>query len=541
MCVTEDQILQLSAYGGIGSILEHQARARENDVWMIYEPDDSGHIVYSYRNFRNAVICCRSLLLNKGLRRGDRVATVAHNHADTVIQYFAAWSLGLAIVPLNIGEDDRMLSYILSDADVSLVFVRSEYMGRLQKIATDIPSPIPVVEVSNEWSVQLHEALEEARGAVESEKGLLDQDALIVYTSGTTGMPKGVVLSQRNLIHDAVSIAQWHGIDETARMMCVLPIHHVNGTVVTLLAPFISGSSTVLLRKFHTHSFFETINKHAVTIVSVVPTLLQYLVHDTSLENEGQSSTLHHIICGAGPLTCDLARSFERKFGIPIIHGYGLSETTCYSSFLPLDLGEGEHDYWMQYFGFPSIGVPLPINDMDIQDDDGRSLGEGVKGEIVIRGGNVMQHYFKNPSANAAAFTHGWFRSGDEGFYQRDSEGRRYFFITGRYKELIIRGGVNISPLEIDEVLASCPGVHTGIAVGFENAWYGEEVGALVIRSTPQVTATDIMTHCKSLLPYSKCPKVVLFADTLPVTSTGKYQRTRVRGLFAEWRDIQFR
>ena len=195
----------------------------------------------------------------------------------------------------------------------------------------------------------------------------------------------------------------------------------------------------------------------------------------------------------------------------------------------------------MQDYGFPSIGVPIVANEMAIHDDSGRALAEMERGEIVIRGANVMKEYYQNPDANEKTFAHNWFRSGDEGFFKRDGAGREFFFITGRLKELIIRGGVNLAPLEIDEVLAQAPGVKAGICVGFENDFYGEEVGALVIPDSPNASKEAILEHCFAAIPFSKAPKVVVFTDALPVTSTGKYQRNSVKHLFAEWKAAQFR
>ena len=152
-----------------------------------------------------------------------------------------------------------------------------------------------------------------------------------------------------------------------------------------------------------------------------------------------------------------------------------------------------------------------------------------------------MKGYYQNDEANASAFEFGWFRSGDEGFYQTDDQDRTFYFITGRLKELIIRGGVNLAPLEIDEVINRAPGVKAGICVGFENTMYGEEVGALVIRESDSVTEEEILEFCQTQLPFPKQPKIVLFTDKLPVTSTGKYQRNKVKHLFAEWKNVQFR
>ncbi len=252
-------------------------------------------------------------------------------------------------------------------------------------------------------------------------------------------------------------------------------------------------------------------------------------------------SQFRHIICGAGPLTCELAERFEVTYGVPVIHGYGLSETTCYSCFLPTDLSAEEHRSWMQDHGFPSIGVAIPSNEMAIQSDKGAPVPDGERGEIVIRGTNVMSGYDANDSANAEAFAFGWFRSGDEGFRVLDDKGRHFYFITGRIKELIIRGGVNLAPLEIDEVINRAPGVKAGICVGFENNMYGEEVGALIVPSDDSSDAAAIVAFCRANLPFHKSPKVVVFTDALPVTSTGKYQRNKVKHLFAEWTNSQFR
>ena len=274
----------------------------------------------------------------------------------------------------------------------------------------------------------------------------------------------------------------------------------------------------------------------------MVPTLLQYLTSYYRDKRSYELENFSHIICGAGPLTVNVAKNFEERFGKRIIHGYGLSETTCYSCFLPLAINDKIHNKWMQDFGYPSIGMAIPANEMDIHDENGNSLKEGERGEIVIRGVNVMKGYFNNEEANESAFKNGWFRSGDEGFFQKDEHGNAFYFITGRIKELIIRGGINFAPLEIDEVINKAPGVKAGIAVGFENDWYGEEVGAYVqLHKGMKEDAESIINYCKEHLPHSKTPKVVVFGNEIPVTSTGKYQRRKVAHLFKEWKEVQFR
>ena len=537
--------IQAIEYQNIGELLFKQARYYDSKPYLIFYDLGGNRSSFSYKEFFGLVGQCANVMHSFGIRRGDRIATISHNHSDTVIQYFAAWLMGACVVPVSLSEDDNRIHYILENSRTKLIFLRSDYTERVIPIIKSIPSDPSVIVCSQEF----HELLQNASPFYTSEEAVtIEDEALIVYTSGTTGNPKGVVLTQHNLLADAKGISEWHGMTNSQRMMCVLPIHHVNGTVVTLVTPMYFGGTVVLNHKFQSEHFFERIERERVNVVSVVPTLLAFLIEyyksqPTLLETmTGQRATLRHIICGAGPLTVELGVQFEEMFNIPIMHGYGLSETTCYSCFLPINLSMEEHRHWMREYGYPSIGVAIPQNEMMIADDIGHELAPGEKGEIAIRGENVMKYYYENDEANENTFSYDWFRSGDEGFYQLDSIGRKFFFITGRIKELIIRGGVNISPLEIDEVLAKCPKVKAAIAVGFENDFYGEEIGAYVQPiEGATLTEEEVLAHCHALLPFSKAPKVVIFGNEIPVTSTGKYQRNKCKPLFLKWKAIQFR
>ncbi len=538
-----------SEYQNIGELLFKHARAYDTKPYLIYYDLQGYRTSFSFKEFFDLVGRCANVMRSHGLRRGDRVATISHNHSDTVIQYFAAWLMGACVVPVSLSEDDNRIRYILENSKAKLVFLRQDYGIRISPIIQPVHSVHSVHSVLLCGSGNFEEEIESANPFFSSDEAVtIEDEALIVYTSGTTGNPKGVVLTQRNLLADAKGITEWHGMKNSQRMMCVLPIHHVNGTVVTLVTPMYFGGTVVLNQKFQSEHFFERIERERVNVVSVVPTLLAFLIEyyksqPALLESmNAQRATLRHIICGAGPLTVELGAQFEDIFSIPIMHGYGLSETTCYSCFLPIDLSEEEHRHWMRAHGYPSIGVAIPQNEMMIADESGRELAPGEKGEIAIRGENVMKYYYENDEANENTFSYGWFRSGDEGFYEMDATGRKFFFITGRIKELIIRGGVNISPLEIDEVLAKCPKVKAAIAVGFENDFYGEEIGAYVQPvEGPAVSAEEVLTHCHAFLPFSKSPKVVVFGNEIPVTSTGKYQRNKCKPLFLKWKAVQFK
>jgi long-chain acyl-CoA synthetase len=607
-CDTRPDLDQSLPHKNVGSMWRHLAATRGDAPWMTYYPcaaDVETSEPYTFAQFADLIARVAGMLRdNYHVGPGDAVATLTKNQPVTVAIYFATWSLGARLVPVNPAESDDRVGYIVTNSAARVLIAHDSLADRFAAIDALLPESTQRAVLTNDGSASAAGRTIGTGGQAASGTGTSaapegwtdfnamltarkigidlptdvswEAEALVVYTSGTTGNPKGVVLTQRQMFADAFAISRWHGIDASTRMMLVLPIHHVNGTVVTLLTPATVGASVVMNNRFRAKGFWRKVAKHEVNICSVVPTLLQFLLEaappaDAPVDSEAacRSSTadplrpahipaawindhdefdpaalthFSHFICGAGPLVVELARDFQERFGVRILHGYGLSETTCYSCFLPTEIPWHVHCRWMYDEGFPSIGCPVETNDMAIHDAEGRPAPPGTRGEIVIRGHNVMKCYHGNPEANAAAFAHDWFRSGDEGFMLRGDDGRDYYFITGRIKELIIRGGVNISPFEIDEVLCRCPGVRVGLAVGFENRYYGEEVAAYCQREEGStVTDQQVMEHCQKHLPSSKCPKVVLFGDDIPVTSTGKFQRGKLKPKFTAWKDTQFR
>ena len=579
------QTQRMVPFRNIRHVLALHAKTAGKRPYLIHLDKEGNREELSFAEFNVRVHQTANFLHDDlGVRRGDRVATIAYNHAETVIVYFACWVIGAAVVPLNVAEDDQRLAFILRNSEAVVCLVRHDYLERAERIlngdknegfgaaniwelATMGGDPHPDYKHFNSLVKNLpmtflgdgapvKSADDTIKDVDDGTIATLDDEALLVYTSGTTGAPKGVVLTQYNLLVDALAISTHQAITGGQRLMCVLPIHHVNGIVVTLVTPMLVGASTVLNRAFSASRFWETVVREQVNIVSVVPTLLQFLLEHAQAQREAghglfddnisrrELTHFRHFICGAGTLALALAREFEDTFGFTVLHGYGLSETTCYSCFLPVDISWEDHQNWMLEHGYPSIGIPIHTNEMAIFSADGRGerLGPGARGEICIRGHNVMKHYFKRPEANAETFKFGWFRSGDEGFYTEDERGRPFFFITGRIKELINRGGVKFSPFDIEEVLLEIPGVKIGLAVAFQNDYYGEEVGAyVVLEEGAQVTEDAILAHCRERMTFEKSPKVVVFGREIPVTSTGKYQRLRLVNLFDEWAHTQFR
>ncbi|MBP8116855.1 MAG: acyl--CoA ligase [Nitrospira sp.] len=525
--------------------------------FLTYCDDDRNlRRTYSYAEFGTIVEQIAEMLHFKfGLSRGDRIATVLFNHDLTTLIYFAAWTLGVAVVPINIEEPPEKKRYILEHSEASVALCWQDVYREITGLQSMLPALRDVVALGDGGILGEKETTKGKRRTISNAArpgqaapaSRLDDPALIIYTSGTTGPPKGVILTTANLLIDADAIADRHGFGLTDRIMCVLPIHHVNGIVVTLLTPFYCKGSVVLNRRFKTGSFWRRIHDEQVTSVSVVPTLLEFLLDADENLAAYRLDRFGGVICGAGPLLRDTAIRFEDRFGFPIRHGYGLSETTCYSCFLPNDLTGEEHRHWLTDFEFPSIGTALRHNEMAILDEYGKPVSEHTRGEICIRGRTVCAGYFKRDDANEAAFQWGWFRSGDEGYYITDESGRRFFFISGRLKELIVRGGVNISPLEIDDVLKGHPAVKFAMAVPFENRYYGEEIAAYIVPKDPASppTEADIRAHCRGRLPFAKQPKVLLSGTEVPYTSTGKPKRlelkSRLASTLAQYRDRQFK
>ncbi|MFN2625226.1 MAG: TIGR03089 family protein [Mycobacteriales bacterium] len=552
---------------------------RPAQPFLTYYDDDTGERTeLSYATFANWVSKTANFLRDGlGVSRGERVATVLHNHWQTVVIYFACWSAGVSVVPLNVEEPAERKAFVLDNASTVAAFVREESLAEVLELSDDLPKLREVVGLSlrplaaplaRAYPGVLDFATEvPAYGdtfAPDRECSLRDE-ALVVYTSGTTGNPKGVQLTGDNLLVDADAISAWYSLSADDRTMCVLPIHHVNGTIVTHVTPFYAGGGTVLNRKFKAETFFDRIATERVAIGSVVPTLLEFLMSADPDVMSLDLSRFRGLICGAGPLLVGTAARFTDRFGFPIHHGYGLSETTCYSCFLPTSLDAETRREWLTAHGFPSIGVAVRHNDMTVLRPDGSPAEAGERGELCIRGRNVMTGYLNRPDANTEAFRDGWFHSGDEGFWQpgraptvattkspastggaaRD-DATPYFFITGRLKELIIRGGVNLSPLEIDDVLRSAPGVAFAMAVPFANRWYGEEVAAYVVpQPGTKVDPDEVRAHCAERLDFKRQPKVVIVGDEVPYTSTGKPKRIelaqRLAGELAPYEDIQFR
>ncbi|HSE36890.1 MAG TPA: AMP-binding protein, partial [Blastocatellia bacterium] len=335
-------------------------------------------------------------------------------------------------------------------------------------------------------------------------------EAVIIYTSGTTGKPKGVLLTHGNMLANARQIAEWLHLTADDRSLMIMPLFHVNALMATGMAVLWVGGSIVLAPRFSASRHWETISRYGVTYFGSVATMLSILNHTYPAGATARQDTdrFRFALCGSAPVPVEVLKTFESRFSCPVIEGYGLSESTCRSTFNPID----------EHRRVGSVGLPIG-NEIRIFDDHDRELGAQQVGEIVLRGPNIMKGYYKNETATRDAFRSGWFHTGDLGY--RDEDG--YLYVVDRKSDMIIRGGENIYPREIDEVLYQHPKVKDAATVGVPDELHGEAVKSFVVlRDGQQATERELIEFCIERLADFKCPKSIEFVEDIPKGPTGK-------------------
>lgn len=492
-------------------LLEQQTAAYSAKTFLYWNDDE-----VSYAEFDERVNQVAHGLIAAGVRHASTVALLLGNCPEFLYTFFACAKLGAVVVPINPKLKADEVAYVVQHSQSVLLVAASDLQPMVDDLRARCPAMGTVLLVGEPRpEYRAYATLWEQPRTPPAATVASDDIASIIYTSGTTGTPKGVLLSHANYLFDSDSYCQACQITADDRLLCMLPLFHVNAQVASTLSAMQRGGSLILLEGFSPRTFLPAVARYQATSFSAVPTVYAIL---NNLP-DAKSYDLSHLrvcICGAAPMPVEVFTTFERTYKAFILEGYGLSEGTCVSTLNPLD-------------GRPrkigSIGVALPGQVVQIVDDAGQVCAPGQIGEIVIHGPNVMQGYLRNEDATRATLKDGWLYTGDLGTV--DEEG--YFYIQGRKKEMIIRGGENIYPKEIEEILYQHPSIQEAAVVGLPNPTWGEEVAVfLVLGAGQSISAAEVTAYCQQHLADYKCPTVVRVVDALPKTATGKVQKNKM-------------
>jgi len=473
-----------------------------------------------------------------GIRPGDHVALSCPNTPHFVVAYYAILRVGAVVVPLNVLLKPREIAYHLRDSD-AVAMIAFEGTAELPMAAMaraacdevascrqlvvimlDSAAPSPV-----ERSTTLAQLMHGQSPVSETYPSGADDTAVMLYTSGTTGQPKGAELTHLNMTlnamvsRDIMAPLLWHGIDRQNVILITLPLFHSTGQTAQLNAGIAAGHRMVLLPRFDAAAVLHAFEQEQVSGWVGVPTMYWALLQCARLshvDTQKVAASLRLCVSGGAPMPVALMREFETAFGVRILEGYGLSETApvaCFNQvYRPSKPG--------------TVGPAIFSCEVRVVDADDQALPTGDAGEIVIRGHNVMKGYYKRPAETAEALRGGWFHTGDIGMIDADG----YVSIIDRKKDMVLRGGMNVYPREIEEVLMTHPAVSLAAVIGIPDERLGEEVKAFIVRKPgASVTDVELLAWCKEQLAAYKYPRHIEFRDSLPMGGTGKVLKRELR------------
>ena len=489
----------------ITELVDQFANETPNKNYLI---DADLDLYVTYSQLQKDISNLGAYLEENNIKANDKVGFMLDNGYASTLLFIGAMYHGVVIVPLNVLAGSKQIKYTIDHSECKLIFSSDFYISKFKTI----------LESSNARVVQ-YSGIESLTFAKQTSVHLTptqpNSPAVLIYTSGTTGVPKGALLSHKNVLSGGRNTALAHEVVSTDISFCVLPLYHINAEMVSIASALVSNSCVVTVGKFSVSNFWQIIEKYQCTWFSVVPTIINYLLNDDFDVKTLNLKNLRFGRSASAPLSPEVHKKFEKTFNVKIIETMGLTETAA--QILSNPPSGGKHGSAGKAYG----------NEVRIIDDQGNYLSAGTTGELVIKGDNVLLEYFKNEEATTGAFSEdGYFLTGDLGV--EDDEG--FFFITGRKKELIIKGGENISPREIDDTLYKHNAVLEACTFGIEDDNYGEEISACVyLKDDLVANEAELLDLCKADLGEYKTPRQIIFVDEpLPKGPSGKIQRLKI-------------
>ncbi|MBI2835378.1 MAG: long-chain fatty acid--CoA ligase [Acidobacteria bacterium] len=517
----------------LASIIEqHAAKRPERDAVIC------GGVRLTFRDLDRAANRLANGLLARGVTAGDHVALTAPNVPAFVTSYFAILKLGAVVVPLNVLFKPREIAYHLRDCDaraflcfdpgpsLPLIDMAKAAVEVVPSCAHFVTMPASAeVRRDVEGSIGLDALIEGQPDTFETHRTLPDDTAVMLYTSGTTGQPKGAELSHMNMVFNAmvarllVTAVLDNSTEGRNASLVTLPLFHSTGQSAQMNATLFGGDPIVLLPRFDPAATIETMHRERIAHWVGVPTmywsLLQY-ARENHVDTSGIAKHLRVACSGGAPMPVAVMTEFEKTFGVRVLEGYGLSETSPVAAFNHLDRPSRPG----------TVGQPLFGVEIRCVDDSDLPVKPGERGEVVIRGHNIMKGYYKRPDATAEAMRNGWFHTGDIGVFDEDG----YLAIVDRKKDMILHGGFNVYPRELEEVIMTHPAVSLVAVVGVPDPKYGEEVKAFVVkRPGVEVSEEELLNWCGTQFASYKTPRMIEFRETLPISPTGKILKRELR------------
>jgi len=502
----------------LSTILVESARQRPSHTAVTH--DD---LRLNYEQLLAQVKKCANVLQSLAMKPDDKVAMVVPNSVIFPIVYYGILLAGGVVVPLNPLLKEQEIAYHLADSDAMAVITLESLLGEAAKGFSKTETCRHIIAYPDQGGDNIKgdvESFEQLMAGASPESDMVqtmpDDPAVIIYTSGTTGRPKGAVLTHFNLFYNCQVVGEeLVELQPDDVLLAALPLFHSFGQTCSMNASFSMGDTLTMLPRFEAEAALRVIERDKVTIFQGVPTMFFYLLNFPKLD-EFNTSTLRLAMSGGAAIPVEVLNAFEERFGVTVLEGYGLSETSPVASF--------NRSKERRKVG--SIGEKIYGVEMKIFDDKDNEVAPGQVGEVVIKGHNVMKGYYKKPEATSEAMRSGWFHTGDIGKMDEDE----FFYIVDRKKDMIIRGGYNVYPREIEEVLYTFPGLVEAAVVGVPDEVMGENVKAFVALE-PGCTATeeDIIKYCKDRVAAYKYPRIVQIMPTLPKGATGKILKRELR------------